>query len=285
MSYPSFRLGLVQLAVSSNKAANVQRACEKVREAASKGAKVVSLPECFNAPYGTKYFAEYAEEIPSGPTCKALGKVAKDCKVFLIGGSIPERSNGDQRLYNTLTVWSPEGHMIQSHRKMHLFDIDIPGKITFKESEVLSPGNAFSTFDTPYCKIGLGICYDIRFADLAQIYARDFGCKLLVYPGAFNMTTGPVHWELLAKARAIDNQVYVASVSPARDETADYVAWGHSLCVDPFAQVIAATEHAEDIIYADIDLENLEERRNQIPVTKQRRSELYQVTRLDKRPE
>lgn len=275
----SFRLGLVQLAVGANKAANVQRACEKVREAVGEGgAKIVSLPECFNAPYGTKYFAEYAEPVPDGPTCQALSEAAKASQVFLIGGSIPER-DGD-KLYNTMTVWSPEGKLIQTHRKMHLFDIDIPGKITFKESEVLSPGNAFSTFDTPYCKVGLGICYDIRFADLAQIYARDFGCKLLVYPGAFNMTTGPLHWELLAKARAIDNQVYVASVSPARDEKADYVAWGHSLVVDPFADVIAGTEHAEDIIYADIDLQALEERRSQIPVTKQRRHELYQVKRV-----
>jgi len=275
----SFRLGLIQLAVGANKAANVERACGKVREAVANGANVVSLPECFNSPYGTKYFAEYAEEVPNGDTCRALSEAAKASQVFLIGGSIPER-DGD-KLYNTLTVWSPEGELLQKHRKMHLFDIDIPGKITFKESEVLSPGNTFSTFDTPYCKVGLGICYDIRFADLAQVYAREFGCKLLVYPGAFNMTTGPLHWELLAKARAIDNQIYVASVSPARDEKADYVAWGHSLVVDPFADVIAKTTHAEDIIYADIDLDQLEERRNQIPVTKQRRTELYQVKSIN----
>ena len=101
--------------------------------------------------------------------------------------------------------------------------------MTFKESEVLSPGSGFSSFETDFgAKIGIGICYDIRFPDLAQIYSRDFGCNLLVYPGAFNMTTGPAHWELLAKARALDNQVYVAVVSPARDPNAGYVAWGHS---------------------------------------------------------
>jgi len=274
----SFRLGLIQLAVGVNKAANIQRACDKVKEAVANGANVVSLPECFNSPYGTKYFPEYAESVPDGETCLALGEVAKSAGTFLIGGSIPEKDGNN--LYNTLTVWNPQGQLVQTHRKMHLFDIDIPGKITFKESDVLSPGNDFSTVDTPYCKIGLGICYDIRFADLAQIYSRDFGCKLLVYPGAFNMTTGPAHWELLARARAIDNQVYVASVSPARNEGSDYVAYGHSLVVNPFAEVIARTEAAEDIIYADIDIGQLEERRSQIPVQKQRRTELYEVKKL-----
>ena len=128
----SFRLGLIQLAVGANKAANVKRAVDKVQEAVRNGANVVSLPECFNAPYGTKYFAEYAEEIPNGDTCQALKQVAKDQKVYLIGGSIPERE-GD-KLYNTMTVWSPEGELLETYRKMHLFDIDIPGKITFKGS-------------------------------------------------------------------------------------------------------------------------------------------------------
>jgi len=274
----SFRLALVQLAVGANKAANVKHACDKVKEAAANGAKVVSLPECFNSPYGTKYFPEYAEAVPDGDTCRALGEVAKSSQTFLIGGSIPER-DGDN-LYNTLTVWNPQGELIQTHRKMHLFDIDIPGKITFKESDVLSPGNSFSTFSTPFCKVGLGICYDIRFPDLAQIYARDYDCKLLVYPGAFNMTTGPAHWELLARGRAIDNQVYVACVSPARNEGSDYVAYGNSLAVNPFAEVIARADAAENIIYADIDLDQLEERRSQIPVQKQRRTELYEVRKI-----
>ena len=106
-----------------------------------------------------------------------------------MGGSIPERDSGD-KLYNTATVWSPSGDMIAKHRKVHLFDIHVPGKITFKESDALTAGNDFTAFATPFAKVGLGICYDIRFSDLAQIYARDMGCQLLLYPGAFNMTTG-----------------------------------------------------------------------------------------------
>lgn len=180
----TFRLALVQLAVSATKADNLARAAKSVREAAVKGAQVVALPECFNSPYGTSYFPEYAEKIP-GDSTQILSKAAKENKVFLIGGSIPER-DGD-KLYNTCTVYNPEGTLIAKHRKMHLFDIDIPGKIRFQESETLTPGSGFTTFDTPYCRIGIGICYDIRFSEMAQIYSKR-GCKLVVYPGNFGFS-------------------------------------------------------------------------------------------------
>ncbi|XP_020924133.1 omega-amidase NIT2 isoform X2 [Sus scrofa] len=220
----AFRLALIQLHVSSVKSDNLTRACGFIQEAAKQGAKIISLPECFNSPYGTKYFPEYAEKIPGDSTQK-LSEVAKECGVYVIGGSIPEEDAG--KLYNTCAVFGPDGTLLAKYRKLHLFDIDVPGKITFQESKTLSPGDSFSTFDTPYCRVGLGICYDIRFAELAQIYAQR-GCQLLVYPGAFNLTTGPAHWELLQRGRAVDNQVYVATASPARDDKASYVAWGHS---------------------------------------------------------
>lgn len=118
----------------------------------------------------------------------------REFQVYLVGGSLPERvvnsSEGGERLYNTCTVWSPEGELIGKFRKLHLFDIDIPGKITFKESDALSSGDEFLTFRTPFCNVGVGICYDIRFAEVAQIYAQQNACRLLLYPGAFNMTTG-----------------------------------------------------------------------------------------------
>ena len=274
----TFRLALVQLSVSTSKKENLLRAVKLIKEAASNGAKVVALPECFNSPYGTSYFPKYAETIP-GRSTAALEKAAKDNKVFLIGGSIPEEDGG--KLYNTCTVYNPEGQMIAKHRKVHLFDIDVPGKIRFQESETLSPGNSFTSFDTPFCKFGIGICYDIRFAEMGQIYARE-GCNVLVYPGAFNMTTGPAHWELLQRARAIDNQVFVATVSPARDENATYVAWGHSTVVSPWGEVIATTEHEEAIVYSDIDLSLVDTIRNQVPVTLQRRKDLYEVIKKDK---
>ena len=119
-----------------------------------------------------------------------------------------------------------------------MFDIDIPGKITFNESEVLDPGNKVTIVDLPeYGKIALAICYDIRFPELAMIAARK-GAFLLLYPGAFNLTTGALHWSLQARARAMDNQVYVGLCSPARDMEASYNAWGHSMVVDPIAGVM-----------------------------------------------
>ncbi|XP_061484210.1 omega-amidase NIT2 isoform X2 [Rhineura floridana] len=268
-----FRLALIQLRVSAAKTENLNRACDLVKSAAGQGAKLVVLPECFNSPYGTKYFPEYAEKIP-GESTQKLSEIAKECGIYLIGGSIPEEDAG--KLYNTCPVFGPDGTMLAKHRKIHLFDINVPGKIQFQESETLSPGDRFSVFDTPYCKIGLGICYDIRFAELAQIYTQK-GCQLLVYPGAFNLTTGPAHWELLQRGRAVDNQVYVATASPARDEKASYIAWGHSTVVNPWGEVIAKAAMEETVIYADIDLKKLAEVRQQIPILSQKRSDLYAV--------
>ncbi|XP_071989300.1 omega-amidase NIT2 [Engystomops pustulosus] len=268
-----FKLALVQLLVSPVKSDNLRRASELIKQAAQQGAQVVALPECFNSPYGTKFFPEYAEKIP-GQSTQMLSEVAKECGIYLIGGSIPEEDSG--KLYNTCTVFGPDGALLIKHRKIHLFNIDVPGKIRFQESETLSPGDSLSVFDTPFCKIGVGICYDIRFAELAQIYTKR-GCQLLVYPGAFNMTTGPAHWELLQRARALDNQVYVATASPARDEKATYVAWGHSTVVSPWGEIISKAGADESIISADIDLQYLAEIRQQIPIHTQRRHDLYSV--------
>lgn len=268
------KTALIQLFVGANKQENVRRAVEKIGQAAKNNAKIVSLPECFNSPYGVKYFPEYSEAIPDGETIKALSKAAKENNVYLIGGSMPEKE-GD-RLYNTCPVFDPEGNLIAKHRKMHLFDIDIPGKITFKESTNLSPGNKLTIVDTIYGKIGVGICYDIRFPEMASLYQKH-GCFMIFYPGAFNMTTGPVHWELLTRSRAVDNQMYIASVSPARNMEADYHAWGFSSMVDPYGEIIAKADSGEEIVYGDIDLDRLKEVRTNMPYLSQKRSDLYEV--------
>jgi omega-amidase len=228
-----------------------------------------------SSPYGTKHFPEYAEAVPNGPSVQALSGMARDAQVWLIGGSIPEKEA--DKLYNTCTVYDPNGKLVATHRKVHLFDIDVPGKIRFMESDCLSPGTQQTMVDTPYGKLGVGICYDIRFPELAMIAARK-GCVAMIYPGAFNMVTGPLHWELLQRARALDNQIYVAACSPARDTShkpGDYVAWGHSTVVNPSGQVISTTEEAEDIVMATIDVETLREVRSSIPVTTQRRFDVY----------
>ncbi|CAG8701065.1 11433_t:CDS:10, partial [Ambispora leptoticha] len=274
MSKNSFKLACIQLLVTKDKLKNLKNARSKILEAAREGAKVIVLPECFNSPYGTQYFKEYAENIPSGPSINALSETAKEANVYLIGGSIPEREEETGKFYNTCTVFDPKGTFIAKHRKAHLFDIDIPGKIKFQESEILSPGGSLTQFDTEYGKIGIGVCYDMRFPELAMIASRK-GCILMVYPGAFNLTTGPLHWELLQRARAVDNQIFVATCSPARDYTATYHAYGHSTIVDPNGEILATTEDYESIVYADIDLDKIKIIRQGIPVTTQRRFDLY----------
>ena len=251
-------------------------------EASNEGAKLIVLPECFNSPYGTDYFPKYAEKLGSStpseedsPSFHALSAIAKEANAFLVGGSIPEYSHATGKHYNTSLTFSPSGELLAKHRKVHLFDIDIPGKITFKESDVLSPGNKVTIVDLPeYGKIGVAICYDLRFPELAMIAARK-ECFALIYPGAFNMTTGPLHWELLARARAVDNQVYVALCSPARDLEASYHAWGHSMVTDPNGEVLAEADANEEIVYAKMDEEKIGEVRKGIPIYWQRKFNVY----------
>ena len=265
-------------------------------EAAGAGAQVISLPECFNSPYGIQFFSKYAEPIPdlsataidsditAGESIQALSKMARDAKVYLIGGSIPEicmADGGENKFYNTCTVYDPDGKMVSKHRKIHLFDINLP-TMKFQESKVLLPGQAdvdsmhSSTFVTPWLKIGLGICYDIRFPELAHLLTSSqhpYQCQMLVYPGAFNMTTGPLHWELLQRSRALDNQVFVAACSPARDTNASYTAWGHSTVCGPDGRVLAKCEHGEAIVYCDIEVDELQRVRSGIPILQQKRFE------------
>ncbi|CAM9416275.1 unnamed protein product, partial [Hapterophycus canaliculatus] len=158
----------------------------------------------------------------------------------------------------------------------HLFDIDVPGGITFKESDTLSPGNAITTVETPFGMIGVGICYDMRFPELSMAM-RAAGSVLLCFPGAFNMTTGPAHWELLQRARALDNQCYVVTASPARNPDSKYQAWGHSSVVDPWGTVVATTEHEGALVVAEVDIGRVEEVRKGIPVSLQKRPDLYRL--------
>ena len=184
---------------------------------------------------------------------------------------------------------NPSGEVVAKHRKVHLFDIDVPGGITFFESETLSPGSTVSHFETPFGEIGVGICYDIRFAEYAMLLRQKYNCLVLIYPGAFNMTTGPAHWELLQKARAIDNQCFVVTASPARSEQADvdnvkkyphYTAWGHSTVISPWGDIVATTDEKEGVVVADLDLDRLAEVRNGIPIGNQRRTDLYSLQDL-----
>ncbi|WIA34605.1 hypothetical protein OEZ86_012925 [Tetradesmus obliquus] len=270
------KVALCQLHVTADKEQNIATAKAAIEDAARNGAKLVVLPEMWNCPYSNDSFPSYAEDIEAGPSPSTdmLAAAAAAAGVTLVGGSVPERSGG--KLYNTCCVFDHTGKLLAKHRKTHLFDIDIPGKMTFKESLTLTPGEGPTVVDTAAGRLGVGICYDIRFPELAMLYAKR-GVQVLVYPGAFNTVTGPLHWELLARARAVDNQCFVITCSPARNPDASYQAWGHSTVVGPFAEVLATTEHEPTTIYADLDFAQVKERRANLPLTQQKRHDLYEL--------
>ncbi|KAL6528819.1 hypothetical protein OROMI_028995 [Orobanche minor] len=369
-----FRIGLCQLRVTADKESNILHARSTIEEAAEKGAKLVVLPEIWNSPYSNDSFPLYAEDIDAGvdasPSTAMLSEIARLSKITIIGGSIPERS-GD-KLYNTCCVFGPDGKLKAKHRKIHLFDIDIPGKITFKESKTLTAGDTPTTVDTGirknsivpclldskmsclassslrylqpelnmpfinpflngnFCtieflservkvqylrvelatlgfflyrseegaevgRIGIGICYDINFQELAMLYAarvcsidllswsvqHDYGTFTLGITAKSKAKGAPRRFELPSPeaqgSRATDNQLYVATCSPARDAAAGYVAWGHSTLVGPFGEVLATTEHDEAILISEIDYSQIKLRRTNLPIENQRRGDLYQL--------
>ena len=266
-----FKLALCQIAESADKEECKKKADRFVREAAEAGAKVVSLPEMWNCPYSNDYFRKYAEPA-DGDAVSFMSDLAKELGIYLIGGTIPELDDG--RVYNTSFSFGPDGKAIGRHRKVHLFDIDVKGKFRFMESDTLTAGEDMTVVETEFCKIGVAICYDVRFPEWFRKMALD-GAKLIILPAAFNTTTGPAHWDITMRARALDNQVYFAANAPARNENGIFVAYGNSCIVSPWGEFIAHADEKEQILYADIDLNREEEIREQLPLLKHRRPELY----------
>ncbi|MGQ9512439.1 carbon-nitrogen hydrolase family protein [Thermodesulfitimonas sp.] len=259
-----FRVAVCQLDVRHDKRENLARARELVHRAARRGAELVVLPEMFVCPYAAELFPRYAESYPGGEALQMLSQAAREEQLYLVGGSIPERE-GD-RLYNASFVFDPEGRLIARHRKVHLFDVDLPGGFSFRESATLSAGSGPTVFSTALGTIGVAICFDIRFPAFFREMARH-GAEVIVVPGAFNMITGPAHWELLLRARALDNQIYTVGAAPARNPAAPYVAFGHSMVVSPWAEVVARAGPGETILTAEIDREYLKNIRQKLPLT------------------
>ncbi|KAL7570424.1 hypothetical protein ACA910_017257 [Epithemia clementina (nom. ined.)] len=286
------KVGLCQFRVTEDKEINHQTCSKFIERATKEGSQIIVLPEIWASPYATAAFPDYAEELPSvgqteiekSPSAQVLQRAATQHKVWIVGGSIAEKHEGN--IYNTCLVYNPDGEVVAKHRKVHLFDIDVPGGITFFESDTLSAGQSLTHFDTPWCKIGLGICYDIRFAAYSMLLRQE-GCKILIFPGAFNMTTGPAHWELLQRARAVDNQCFVLTASPARTEKPaapgkypHYTAWGHSTAVSPWGDILASANEDEDVVVVDLDLTVAEKIRYSIPISKQMRTDMYKVEQV-----
>ena len=267
------KLALCQMNVIDDKRENLKKASSMITSA-SKKAEFIVLPEMFNCPYSNDKFIEYCEEENNSTTLNTISELAKINEVYILAGSIPEKE--DNKLFNTSYLFNKDGKIIAKHRKMHLFDIDVKDKITFKESDVLTAGDNFTIAETEFGKIGIGICYDVRFPELARIMVEN-GALILFYPGAFNMTTGPAHWELLFRSRALDNQVYCVGVAPALNETASYHSFGHSIIANPWGEIIAEADLKEEIIFSEIDLKEIKKVREELPLLKNKRKDLYEV--------
>ena len=268
------KIALCQMNVVDNKQKNILKATSMINEAASLNSNFIVLPEMFNCPYSNDKFVEYAEEENISPTLDAISKLAKKHESYILAGSIPEKE--DSKIYNTSYLFDKKGMIIAKHRKMHLFDVDVKGRIYFKESDTLTPGNDFNVCECDFGKIGLGICYDVRFPQLAQINVQK-GAEILFYPGAFNMTTGPAHWELLFRSRALDNQVFCIGVAPALNEDASYHSYGHSIVVNPWGEVVCQLGQKEELKIVEINLDEIKKVRDEIPVLKNKRNDLYEI--------
>lgn len=264
------KIALIQMKVGLDKGENIRRAKELLEEAANKGADIAALPEMFNCPYSNDCFREYGESYP-GVTTEMLSEEARKNGMYVIGGSIPELEGGS--VFNTSFIFDRQGRLAGKHRKVHLFDIDVKGKITFKESDVLTPGSEMTVFDTEWGRLGVMICYDIRFPEFTRKMALA-GAKAVFVPAAFNMTTGPAHWELTFRARALDNQIYMFGISSARNEKG-YVAYGNSIAANSWGQVIGRLDEKEGILMLDVDLDDIDTVRESLPLLRHRRPEVY----------
>lgn len=264
-------IGICQMQVEDNKSLNLHKAEQMVQLAADQGANLVILPEVFHAPYEPAGFRHYAETFP-GPSTEMLSRAAAHHNICLVGGSIIEVDTAG-RLYNTSYIFGADGELLGKHRKVHLFDVD--GVITFKESDVITPGNDLTIIDYKGFRFCVMICYDVRFPEWSRAAALE-GAQLVVVPGAFNMSSGPSFWELMMRTRAVDNQVYIAAASPARNLTASYHAWGHSMIVDPWGKILTEADSGEEVITAAFDPAYMEKVRREMPLLKHRRDDLYE---------
>ncbi len=274
MNKGAFKTAVCQIRTELDQDLTMEKAGKMVRSAAENGAEVVCLPEMFNCPYSRAYFRKYASAGHEAHV-SAMSSWAKDNHVILIGGSIPELEDG--RLYNTCFVFDEEGKQIARHRKVHLFDVDLPG-MRFHESHTFAPGEDITVFETRFGIFGAAICFDVRFPEMFRAMAER-GARMIFLPAQFNMKTGPAHWELTLRMRALDNEVFFAGASAARYEGFDYECWGHSLIADPYGRVVASCDETEQILYADIDLAAVYEVRGQLPTFTRLREDVYPVAK------
>ncbi len=258
-----FLAAAVQLCAGSDKAANLDKAESFVRAAAGRGAALVALPEVFLWRGPRAQEIEAAEPIP-GPATARLASLARELRIHLLGGSILERVPGAAKAFNTSCLFDPDGALIARYRKAHLFDVDIPGHVTIRESDTRQSGAELVSADTALGRIGLSVCYDLRFPELYRHLMRG-GAQIVTLPSAFTFPTGAAHWEILIRARAIENQVYVIAPDQIGRTPSGVNDFGNTLIVDPWGKPLARAADRECVIMAEIDLDYLDRVRQELP--------------------
>jgi predicted amidohydrolase len=259
----TYLAAVIQMTSTSNKAANLEKAERMIRLAAARGARLVGLPETFNWRGKRTEEAQAAEGL-DGSTLGAMARLARELEIHLLAGSITEHAPGENRRYNTSVLFAPDGARLAVYRKIHLFDIDLPGRVTVKESEVKLPGSEVVTAATALGTIGLSVCYDVRFPELYRrlVYG---GAAIITVPSAFTFPTGEAHWEALLRARAIENQCYVLAPAQFGTNVHGFADYGNSMIIDPWGRVLARAADQEGVLVAPIDMEYLERVRRELP--------------------
>lgn len=265
---PPFLAAAVQLSSRDDKRANLAAATRWAELAARRGATLIALPELFNCLGHKQAMLDQAEEIP-GATSDAMSNLARRLGVTLVAGSICERSSTEGRAYNSCLVFDGDGKLAAKYRKMHLFDVDLPQQ-SYCESSWLLPGDSVVTADTAVGRLGLAICYDLRFPELFRRLI-DAGAEVLLVPSAFTLATGRDHWQVLLRARSIESQAYVVAPNQYGQHTTSFTSYGHSMIVDPWGTPLAVAPDGEGLIVAEIDLDRQQEIRRRLPALAHRR--------------
>lgn len=268
------RVAAVQLNSQDDKPRNVQRALELIERAADEGAELIVLPEYVTYLGRRSGYADAAEPVP-GPVTEQFAASARRRGVYLLAGSLLERSAVAGRYYNTSLLFDPQGELVAKYRKIHLFDLDLgPETNGYRESAMILPGEEIVTAPLGGRRIGLTTCYDLRFPELYRLLALD-GAEVITVPAAFTLETGRDHWELLLRARAVENQVYVIAAAQVGSYPPGQRCYGRSMIVDPWGTVLAQAPDEETVVLATLDFARLRRIRAMLPTLTNRRPEAY----------
>jgi len=262
------RVGAVQMRSTDDLAANLATARTLIGQAATEGAQLVVLPECFSflgRNEADKLRA--AEDIEGdGPIMGALRELAAKHGVWIVGGGTPERIPGDvKRTFNTAVVVDAAGALAARYRKIHLFDVDIPGGATLRESDATAAGDELVVVNIHGAPVGLSICYDVRFPELYRCLAKDRGAEVLLVPAAFTAHTGAAHWHLLLRARAVEDQCWVVAAAQWGRHNEKRESYGHTLISDPWGTLVGEQAEGDGVVVATLDGETVARRRAQLP--------------------